>query len=58
MSDEEFFEFECGYFPDKVAQEIVDGIPNKEGSQLLLEKYRPDLLRESDKISKNRIQAK
>ena len=55
MSDEEFFEFECGYFPDKVAQEIVDGIPNKEGSQLLLEKYRPDLLRESDKINPQEI---
>lgn len=55
MSDEEYFEFECGYFSDKVAQEIIDGIPNEEDSLLILKEYRPDLLTENDKTNPQEI---
>ena len=55
MSDEEYFEFECGYFSDKVAQEIIDGIPNEEDSLLILKECRPDLLTENDKTNPQEI---
>ena len=55
MSDEEFFEFDCGYFPDKVAQEIVDGIPDEEDSLFILKEYRPDLLTEDDEANPQEI---
>lgn len=55
MSDEEYFEFDCGYFPDKVAQEIIDGIPDAENSLLILKECRPDLLTENDNTNPQEI---
>ena len=48
MSDEDYFEMECGYFSDKISQEIVERIPDSSTCKMLLQKYRNDLLEEGD----------
>lgn len=55
MSDEDYFEMECGYFSDKISQEIVESIPDPSICNMLLQKYRNDLLEKGDDVNPQEI---